>query len=284
MVGLALQTQKPASITVSCDVVDPQIENLLYNCASKYNLTINYVRREHHGVARLNQVRNNGIRFLIKQACNQGRILILDGDVFAFNKTVEMHANLGNDHALVVASRILLDETTTQSLNPTEIYNGYQTIKITDEDIAELELQHRNSQRHQRLRKFKLTKQHKPKIIGAHLSASFKICLTINGFDEEYVGYGMDDDDFARRVYQSGGDSIIAIRQIPTAHLYHPTRANIAWRDYPGYKRFQNKKLPVHCLNGLHSPIKQNTVFENIINPADNPPAVIIKKNTETVQ
>ena len=271
LLGAARQTLPPATITVACDVIDTRIDRLLQQCAGRFRLTLRHVRRVHHGRARISQVRNNAVRSLIRQGRTDGRILIVDGDTFMPPQTVEKHAALGGEHGLVVASRIMLTEARTAELDFERLADGRQTLEPLDSELAALDEEHKRALRHQRLRRFGLTKGHKPKILGGHFSMRFDLYRRINGCDEEYEGYGMEDDDLGRRAYAARGDSVVAIRDIPVLHLHHPTRQQIRWRDNLGYSRFRRRDLPARCERGLENPVEQHPVLDDLVRPSPTP-------------
>ncbi|MBL1219130.1 MAG: hypothetical protein D8M59_16760 [Planctomycetes bacterium] len=264
--GLSRQRVKPASITVSADGINDELEAVVHEGAQRYGLDILYVRRERHKEGRVQQARNNGVRGLLQHIDNpSGRLLILDGDTVPLPQTIEMHGTLGYRHGLVVASRIMLDQERTAALDLAQLEAGTQVLEPTPEDLAEMARQHRKALTHQVLRRFSMTKAHKPKIIGAHFSIDLKLFITINGADEEYLEYGMNDDEIGRRSYLAGGNSIVAIKDIPVMHLYHPPRQATRWRDNPGFERFRRTDLPVYCVHGLDNPLPQNDLQIDLI-------------------
>lgn len=267
--GLSRQSVRPASVTVSADVIDPILEATVREGAARFGFDIVYARRAHHNEGRIQQVRNNGVRALLQYMDNpSGRLLILDGDTVPLERTIEKHGTLGYRHGLVVASRIMLDEKRTSLLDLQKLESGEQIMEPTAEDMAEMSRQHRRALMHQMLRRFNMTKAHKPKIIGAHFSIDFKLFISINGADEEYLEYGMNDDEIGRRAYLAGGDSVVAIKDIPVMHLYHPTRNAGRWRDNPGYERFMRPDLPVYCVHGLDNPLPQNELLVELVRGA----------------
>lgn len=239
LVGLARQTLAPASITVTCDVVDERIDEMVRRCADWLGLTIRHVRRPHTGTERLAQVRNNAVRALLDAGVCDGRLLFLDGDTMPSDHCVQRHAVLGSNVDLVLPYRIYL--------------------------------------LHQRLRRWHLAKSHKPKMLGGHHSVSLAMYRQVNGHDEEYHTWGTEDDDFCRRVYRAGGTARIAVRDIIVFHLHHPTRAPRDWFDRPNAQRFLRRDLPLRCARGLDSPVEQGPVMVSEVVSSvlpRNPPSV----------
>ena len=277
LVGMARQRVRPLSVTVSCDVDDEAIEGLLRKCASELGLVIRYVRRPHEGKERLAQVRNNAVRALVEDGVigndeneggkARGRLLFLDGDTLAEVDCVEKHLQFGRNAEMVLCSRINLTEAETAGLDGEAILQGEGVVACREEEKRKLLREHRKAVLHQFLRKLGLTKAHKPKLLGGHHSVSVEAFMRVNGHDEEYHTWGTEDDDFARRVYRSGGRSVIAIRDILVYHLYHPTRSPVDWHERENAVRFARKDLPVYCRYGLSSPYLQERVRVDVLRP-----------------
>ncbi len=268
LVGLARQTVPPASITVTCDVVDERIDEMLRRCADWLGLTIRHVRRPHTGTERLAQVRNNAVRALREAGACAGRLLFLDGDTMPSDRCVEQHALLGRDVDLVLPHRIYLTPEQTAALDAGSLLRGETAIEPSAAQLAQLARLHRRYLLHLRLRRFRLAKSHKPKMLGGHHSVSLAKYVEVNGHDEEYHTWGTEDDDFCRRVYRAGGTARIAVRDILVFHLHHPTRAPQNWFDRPNARRFLRRDLPVRCARGLDSPLEQGPVEVSEISPA----------------
>lgn len=268
LVGLARQTVAPASITVTCDVVDERIDEMIRRCADWLGLTIRHVRRPHTGTERLAQVRNNAVRALLESGVTDGRLLFLDGDTVPSDNCIERHALLGRDVDLVLPYRIYLTEEQTAALDAGSLLRGEMNIEPSAAQLAQLTRLHRRYVLHQRLRRLGLAKSHKPKMLGGHHSVSFEKYRQVNGHDEEYHTWGTEDDDFCRRVYRAGGTARVAVRDIIVYHLHHPTRAPRDWFDRPNAKRFMRRDLPARCVRGLDSPLEQLPVEVSVVIPA----------------
>jgi hypothetical protein len=104
-------------------------------------------------------------------------------------------------------------------------------------------------------------KSHKPKLLGGHHAITVARLREINGYDEEYVGYGFDDDDVSRRLYALRPMPRIAIAadRIIAFHLWHPSRAPARPTDAPGYARFRSPLRTPVALRGWRTPMSQPT-------------------------
>jgi len=265
MVGIARQTVAPTTITVTCDVFDDEIEQVLRWAKSDLGLTVRYVRREHSGTERLSQVRNNAVRALLAAGVTDGWLIFLDGDMVPSETFIEQHADRSVGYDLMPGNRINLNEAQTSKLNRDRLVDGSETIEPPQDQLAILNSIHNKAKRHAFLRRFGLTKRHKPKTVGAHHGVRLSVYQRINGYDEEYHTFGTEDDDFMRRCYLSGAKPCIAIRDILAFHLYHPTRGSADWHDRPNARRFKRHDLPIVCVHGLENPIEQTKVLVDVI-------------------
>ena len=103
-------------------------------------------------------------------------------------------------------------------------------------------------------RKWHLARPHKPKLLGCHFSLFKEDAERVNGFDENFTGWGYEDDDFARRLYRAGVEPESVILQARALHLFHPSEApktGTRHRDRPNRAYFRRWVVPVRCRNGL---------------------------------
>ena len=75
----------------------------------------------------------------------------------------------------------------------------------------------------------------KPMLLSGNFSIARADFERINGFDENFIGWGGEDDDFGFRLEKMGGRIRFAATKIPTYHLWHP-----ASRSCPGDWRYGN--------------------------------------------
>src|SRR5262249_51159621 len=90
-------------------------------------------------------------------------------------------------------------------------------------------------------------------------AVSVRCLRVVNGYDEQYVGYGYDDDDLARRLHAMTPPprTAIAVFEILAFHLWHPTPAPARPTDAPWYARVARPGLPVAAEHGWKPPGSQ---------------------------
>lgn len=278
LAALAVQTRPPASIIVSADTDDPAIGQLLRTLWPRLASAcphapppLVHVFRPHQHQARLNQVRNNGLRALeaLFAPGEHDLVVMLDGDTLLDHHAIDRHATLAGAGAdVVVPYRINLDGPTTDSLSPEQIADGRLAGGLTSlakpDDRKGLHRRDRRYRLQLALRSLipagaRFVKDHKPKVLGGHHAVTLRALRSVNGYDEQYVDYGYDDDDLSRRLFalRPRPRIAVAVKSILAFHLWHASRAPARPMLAPGFARFSQPDLPVFAERGLLNPLEQ---------------------------
>lgn len=263
LAGLARQTRRPDHLVVSCDTDDPAIGAIVERWAPRLRCPVSWVRRGFQGVARLSQVRNNAVRYLMQDLGHAaGRVIQIDGDILCSPTLVERHARLGARATLVYPHRIDIPAETSAALDAERVFNGEHSLSPAPSDLARLRARDRRYRRHLLLRRLGLCPLHKPKLLGCNWSGTIEIWLALNGFDELFQGWGYADDEFARRAARRGATCLPACAEILAFHLFHPTRQpDGPMTANPNHARFLRRDLPVRAGHGLDNPLPQPPVL-----------------------
>ena len=272
LASLAHQTRLPDGVVLTCDTDLPEIAALARDWWPKVcqragvQVPFWHAMRPHQGQPRLNQVRNNGLRALIgwAGAASNDLVVVLDGDTMLEPRAVEKHAALRDAGAeLIIPFRIMLSEQATAALTPESLLaGGVPETLLTPEDAAALAKRNARYLRQMFFRFFGIGKPQKPKIIGGHHAATVGLLQRVNGFDEQYTGYGCDDDDLSRRInlLRPRARARIAVRYIMSYHLWHPTRAAGKPAEFSGFARFSQPGLPLQAERGIINAMPQPEV------------------------
>jgi hypothetical protein len=262
LAGLAAQTRRADTIVVSCDTDDPAIGAEIERCARLLSLPVHWVRRAHHGVERLCQVRNNAVRFIARDlGASAGRVVVLDGDMVATPTCLALHESRGQRAQLVYPYRVDVPRDLSEGLMAERIAAGDSGLTLAPGAEASLRTRQRRYQRQLLMRRLRLGPLHKPKLLGGHFSCDLALYLQLNGFDELYQGWGFKDDEFARRAARLGATCAPACSDIIAFHLWHQTRQPDApMSQNPNYARFLRKDLPIRAEHGIDNPLPQNPI------------------------
>ena len=250
LAAMAAQTRPPDEIVVADDGSSPAAAAAVRDLAAASPVPVRLVRQEKDGY-RLAAARNLAIR-----AASGDYLLFLDCDIAALPDLVARHAARAAPRRLLVGNRALLPEAPTADLfaiSPAPSPADWETAWPLA-DRTELELADRLFARHLRLRRWHLARPHKPKLVGCHFSLPRDDVWRVNGFDQNYVGWGYEDDDFARRLYLSGVHPASVITEARALHLWHPSLAPVGLkhhRDRPNRAYFRRWRIPAACPNGL---------------------------------
>lgn len=258
LLGFAAQSRPADSITLSCDVENPDIVDVTEEVCRRTPLRVRVVQRPHTGTARCSQVRNNAVRDLVARVQPEAgaRLIFLDGDTVPAPNMVAAHESVGGPRGLVSTFRINLTEAQTERFDDDALQRGSPPIELLAAQRDELAQRHDRYRRQLFWRKLGMGKPHKPRLIGGHFSVPLEAYVSVNGCDEAYEGYGQEDDDLARRLHAAGWPSVVAVRDIVVYHLFHPTRAPAAWDSAPGVVRFR-EPAPIRAKLGLDRPAQQ---------------------------
>jgi hypothetical protein len=279
LASLVWQEEMPASVVVTCDGENSEIAEIIDTWVPMVIAGIDgkppaffHISRSHQGIARPNQVRNNGVRALkLSNLLNERDMLVfLDGDMLLAANAVKEYRALASGESgfdFLIPYRINLDQPRSDLLTPDSILTKGPIDELAFPDAA-LESRHKRYLRQLWLRRrfpF-LTKPHKPKIITAHVGVRVETFEAVNGLDEQYTEYGFEDDDLARRLHalRPAPRTGIVVRDILAAHLWHPSRAPSRPTDAPGYARFC-RSWTVRAERGLVNPMPQETPTVGII-------------------
>lgn len=279
LLAVLSQSRKPDSVIVTCDTDDPAIADLVAEVAQQRAMPITLIQRPHQGESRSSQVRNNAVRVALKMPHGPDDILwFLDGDCFPAHDCLEQHCELcfarvkeqrrgvvfwakgptvyNYPRRLVIGFRIDLTPEQTDAIDESLIVTGRPAVQPTPQQLAALRRRAARYRRHCFFRSIGFVKSHKPKLLSANFTLRLRDFIDVNGFDEEYVGYGQEDDDLGRRLYLAGVQPALAILEARTYHQYHETRAPGDWNDSPNIERFK-REYGMRSHFGVLNPLPQ---------------------------
>lgn len=196
------------------------------------------------------RILNEGIR----KSCAR-TLIFLDGDCIPHRHFVKDHLQMQQEKTYLAGRRVELGIQLTQALTPQEIrkgilnFPGWKLIRsLFAHDLSYLHRSIRvNSPFLRRL--FKMNRVVDLK--GCNFSVSREALIAVNGFNEEYEGYGREDTDLELRL-QNLGFQIKSIKGVALQfHLWHPRREFTSQNE----DRLETvrKTRQVRCQQGLFS-------------------------------
>jgi glycosyltransferase involved in cell wall biosynthesis len=93
----------------------------------------------------------------------------------------------------------------------------------------------------------------KPKLFGGNIGIWRSDYLRVNGYNEDFVGWGCEDDDLRLRLRQAGVRIRSILRWTRTYHLWHPAdpTAPRIWREGANVPALLRRARLTRCINGL---------------------------------
>jgi glycosyltransferase involved in cell wall biosynthesis len=197
-----------------------------------------------HKDYQLAQCRNEGVR-----ASTAPYLLFLDGDCLIPPDHLWQHLARRRPHVVHAGFCVELDELTSKKIDVAAVSTG------TFQELApRCELQ-RLTRLDRKSRLYNLLRHPtKPKMFGGNIGIFRTDYEAVNGYDENFVGWGGEDDDLRLRLRQSGRQIRSILRWTRTYHLWHPpgTTTPCRWREGANvaYLRRPGSR-PTKCLRGL---------------------------------
>ena len=235
--GVQLQTSMPDEIIVAEDGSDSATRALIAEWKDRLPVPVRHVWQENRGF-RKTTILNRAIATAEKEY-----VVFLDGDCVPHCRFIADHASMAEEGFWVQGRRCFVEEHWVESFELGEIA------------IAVWILRRRFTNGHKAFRypwPLVLRNTNQRGIIGCNMGVWRADLLAVNGFDQEYTGWGIgEDSDLGTRLYHLGRARKFIYGWAVVYHLNHPIRA----RDHlpTSLARFQNtiEQKKIRCSQGL---------------------------------
>jgi glycosyltransferase involved in cell wall biosynthesis len=232
-------------IIVSDDGSSETVVSEVNACINNYPFPIIHAWHPRKG-ARRAACRNNGIR-----NASGDYLIFFDADFAVLPGAVRSHIKTARPGWFAAGRCKYTTEEQTKhifsgAISAALLENIYQ--ELPEEQILK---EHHEFVRNGILRKFRLASPRK-QTFGGHFSIYKKDIESVNGYDENYVGWGGEDQDMAMRLVMAGFCGTSVIRSARILHLWHPKEMGEKhWKEGANTEYFLRKELPAYCENGL---------------------------------
>jgi glycosyltransferase involved in cell wall biosynthesis len=229
-------------VIVSDDGSTDHTQNLVSKFARLAPFPLHWVSHRHNGF-RVSMCRNDGVR-----ASSSPYFLFTDSDCVFPADHLYKHVSARRPGIVRAGDCIRLDEETTNRIDEQAIASGVFTAWATREEQNRLFKLRFKGQYYRWTRHPK-----KPKLTGYNIGISRDDFEAVNGFDENFIGWGCEDDDLTFRLRKSGRRIASALAYTHGFHLWHPAEPSRPdkWTDGPNVRRLDDIDRPVRCASGL---------------------------------
>ena len=225
LISLNEQSHRPAEVVLCDDGSDEDIMGAVRDIAGQLAYGIIYVRQEHRGF-RLAKSKNNGIRH------STGSYLIFnDQDIIHSRDYLQTFVRHHRKRQFLVAYPVRF--TPEQMIR---LADGMAVDElITTRQIRKVRRQYRKDSLEYMLGHLWGRNRYRLKLRGGVFGIAREDLLCVDGFDENYQGWGHEDDDLGRRLYRAGisGRNVFC-QQFPI-HLYHQPHHAAGFRTNQAY-------------------------------------------------
>jgi GT2 family glycosyltransferase len=187
--------------------------------------------------------RNDGAR-----RASAPHLLFVDGDCLLPPDHVEQHLSAGRTGTVTCSYCVRLDEGVSQQATLESVQSGAFVSWATSEQRGKLRQMH-----YKALWYGLIGHATKPSFRSGNFALARADFERVNGFDENFLGWGCEDDDFGRRLKAVEVRTISVLNRTCVYHLWHPpapTRPR-QWKQGGNVAYLQRPVRLARCLSGL---------------------------------
>jgi GT2 family glycosyltransferase len=244
LASLALQRSMDGrfEVIVADDGSADRTHNIVREFARSANFPVKLTTHPHSGF-RVALCRNDGVR-----ASRAPYLLFSDSDCIFPPEHLHQHLRASKPGVVRSGDCFRLDQVATARLDVAAITSGKYSAWISTKERRRI-----------RRRRFKdqfyglIGHRRKPKLTGCNIAISRVDLEAVNGFDENFVGWGCEDDDLAFRLRKAGMRIGSVLGYTCAYHMWHATDPSrpASWVDGPNVKRLWHTDRPIRCSAGL---------------------------------
>lgn len=261
LLSLKNQSFSPKELIISDDGSEENIPENISDIVNQLNFKVKYIKQINDGF-RLARCRNNGVRE------SSGDFLVfLDQDLIHTKNFLETFAENISEKRFLTSFPVYLSEEKSEKVTENKLANGSFIEIISQQQIGDVKKQYKKDHREFFLHKFGIVR--KPKLRGGACGINRADFELINGYDENYIGWGNEDDDVGRRLYQAGFHGYNPFKYDYSIHLYHEPfhqnkeRVNL---KYDEVRDREIKKGDFRCEKGLNTDDKSDILEIKVLN------------------
>lgn len=246
LAALRRQTVLPAEVLVADDGSPDTTREALATVAAEMPFRLVHVRQP-HAEFRLARSRNNAIHRAA------GRfITFLDQDTLPHRTWLESYLTNLRPGTVCTGYVLRLPEEASGRLDRQTVESGDFENWHTTAELRHLDSLQGKYLFYALCRRLGFAIKGRPAIAFGNAAVCREDLVAVNGFDEEYIGWGQEDDDLGWRLYFEGVQPVPMVNQALVSHIHHPPRHG-NWQNGRNIKRYRSPRTSARCAAGLAS-------------------------------
>lgn len=233
-----LQTRLPDEIIVADDGSSDGTAEMVRNIAGQAPMPVYHSWQEDKGF-RAARSRNRAIA-----SATGEYVILIDGDIILERHFVEDHLVAARQGFFVQGGRVLLNDLTTRDV----LSHGDKKVSIFERGLGN----RKNCIRSKAMaRIFSSESKRLDGIKTCNFALWRDDALVVNGFNEDFEGWGREDSDFAVRLFNSGVRRWNLRFHALAFHLYHPVQPRARLGMNEELLSETTRRGTICCLNGI---------------------------------
>ena len=263
---LLRQKKQPDELIITDDGSSQKVLDFIGDLISKAQFKVKHVYQEDKGF-RKTRALNNGVRN------SSGDLLIFcDQDLIFGEEYIEtIVKNIKDNIFLMGRAHHITEEEKNIVLSDIENISSYDEIikKLPAKYVGTIDKMLKEDRKRRIIKTFKLAKRG-IRLVGMSYALMKNSYIKVNGYDENYVGWGQEDDDFGNRLTVAGINGKELVTPNIQLHLWHysdPTKVHSSNEEYY-YKRKKEifSKKDFYCKKGYEDSKNREDVIIKILN------------------
>jgi glycosyltransferase involved in cell wall biosynthesis len=243
LASIAVQrTSRRLEVVVADDGSRDETPQVVEHFARQVSFPVEFVTRRHQGFQAAAN-RNAGVR-----QATAPHLLFCDGDCLLPPDHVEQHLAAWRPNTCTSGYCVRLSEADTQRVTLESVRRGEFLGLAPADELRRLAIRHWRSKWYHFVRH-----PQKPALRSTDFSIAREDLERVNGFDEEFSGWGCEDDDLGQRLIAAGIRPISILNRTRVYHMWHPSVPSkpATWREGDNVAYLKRPVRLTRCLRGL---------------------------------
>lgn len=234
------QTVLPKEVIIADDGSKEDTKDMIIHISKNFPIPIVHVWQEDNGF-QLSKIRNKAIA-----KASGSYIVQVDGDLILERHFIQDHINFRELGSFVSGSRVIMASELSKKL----LENGSTKIRLTDSGVVNVMNGIRIPALSKRLDNYKNKDIYY--VRGCNMAFWRKDLIEVNGYNEDFIGWGREDNEIGLRLIHSGIRKRIIKFSGVVFHIYHPEKARSALNVNDKLLQETGSKQLKRCENGIN--------------------------------